>query len=248
MSEDTPANIPDVSTDKRRLRSFGRLQARDLSASKQKRLERLSPQFGIHLDKEMSPLQRNAFMAETINNLSAEHNRLTLEIGFGGGEHLVGQAAKNPDTAFIGAEPFLDGVAKAYNGIADRHLSNVRIWHGDARDLIDDMPSNCLDQIYILFPDPWQKKRHWKRRLIQDEFVEEVARLLKVGGKLRFATDWAHYAEWALFYFLKSKRLHWTAKHANDWNTQPSDHISTRYQEKQLGDHPPIWLDFIKSE
>src|SRR5690606_15974936 len=129
---------------------------------------------------------------------SAATQGVWLEIGFGGGEHLAGQAARHPSAAFVGAEPFVDGVAQLLTAIDEQGLSNIRLRRGDARDLVSTFSDASIDRAFILFPDPWPKTRHRKRRLVQPDFVAELARILKPGAKLRFATDWADYANRAL--------------------------------------------------
>jgi tRNA (guanine-N7-)-methyltransferase len=108
------------------------------------------------------------------------------------------------------------------------------------------LPSACLSRIFILFPDPWPKSRHHKRRLIQPEVIAQLARVLKPGGCLRFATDWADYADWTLQRFNRSADFSWTAETASDWTTPPADHVTTRYEEKRLGDCDPVFLDFVR--
>lgn len=170
-----------------------------------------------------------------------------LEIGFGGGEHLAGQAARNPHTGIIGVEPFIDGVAKLLTAIDEQKLPNVKLRRGDARDLIAQFADASLDRVFILFPDPWPKTRHRKRRLVQPDFVAELARVMKPGAKLRFATDWADYADRALWAVLNDGRFSWTADRADHWRTPPADHVTTRYQEKRLGDCVPVFLDFVRA-
>ncbi len=167
-----------------------------------------------------------------------------LEIGFGGGEHLAAQAARAPDVLFLGVEPFLNGVASALRHIEALGLSNVRLCLGDARDLMAALPAGCLDRVFILFPDPWPKSRHHKRRLVGAAFLAEAARLMKAGARLRFATDWADYADQALELFADSRAFAWTAEAADDWRAPPADHVTTRYELKRLGDCAPIWLEF----
>src|SRR5439155_8581182 len=130
--------------------------------------------------------------------LQPDATQVWLEVGFGGGEHLAEQAARRPDVLMLGAEPFLNGVASALRHIDERGLANVRLHAGDARELMAALPDASLDRLIVLFPDPWPKARHHKRRLIQPAFLDEAARLLKRGGRLRFATDWADYADWTL--------------------------------------------------
>jgi tRNA (guanine-N7-)-methyltransferase len=105
-------------------------------------------------------------------------------------------------------------------------------------------PAASLDRLFLLFPDPWPKTRHHKRRLVGPQFIEEAARVLKRGGRLRFATDWADYANWTLKHFLEADAFEWTARVADDWRRAPADHIATRYEEKRLGDCVPVWLEF----
>jgi len=170
-----------------------------------------------------------------------------LEIGFGGGEHLTGRAALHPDVGFLAAEPFLDGVAKALAGIEEQGLTNIRMRRGDARLLVDQLQPASISRVFILFPDPWPKARHRKRRIVLPEFVGELARILKPGGRFRFATDWADYAERALGDVLRDGRFMWQAEVANDWRNPPADHVTTRYQMKRLGDCAPVFLDFVRT-
>ncbi len=191
---------------------------------------------------------------------------LILEIGFGGGEHLVAQAQAHPGARFIGVEPFLNGVASCLRHIEASNVQNVRLHMGDARDVLARLPDSSLDLVYILFPDPWPKTRHWKRRLIQPDFIGELARVLKRGGEVRFATDWAHFAAWTLELFMRpdrassdallpgaaesasedarTGRFTWLAECAQDWREPWEGHVTTRYEQKRLGDCAPIWLRF----
>ncbi len=169
-----------------------------------------------------------------------------IEIGFGGGEHLIAQASAHPEQRFIGAEPFLNGVASCLRHIEESGAQNVRLHHGDARDLIARLPDACVDRCYILFPDPWPKKRHWKRRLIQRDFLDDLARVLKPNAEVRFATDWKHYAAWTLEVFNAHPCFTWTAERADDWRNPWPGHMTTRYEQKQLGDCAPIFLNFAR--
>ena len=217
------------------LRSFGRLKARPLTARQQGLIDALLPAIAIreHPDGPMDP-----------QVLMPGATSVVFEIGFGGGEHLAGQAARAPGTLFIGAEPFLDGVAKVLSQIEELGLSNIRLIHGDGRPSLAALPPASLDRLVILFPDPWQKARHNKRRLIQTEFLDSAARALRPGGELRFATDWADYADWTL------ERLAARADFADltpgAYGLAPSDHIVTRYQTKQLGDCAPRFFRFAR--
>lgn len=169
-----------------------------------------------------------------------------LEIGFGGGEHLVAQAAVHPDTRFIGVEPFINGVASCLRHIEEANIQNIRLHQGDARDVVARLPNGSLDLVYILFPDPWPKARHHKRRLIQAAFLDELARVMKPSAELRFATDWANYASWTLEQVTRHPRFAWTAESAADWRNAWPGHVTTRYETKKLGDCAPIWLRFVR--
>ncbi len=164
--------------------------------------------------------------------LFAKADAVRLEIGFGGAEHLIAQAMANPRIGFIGSDGFVNAIAKALAAIEANKLDNVRLHHGDASELIDWLPDGALSRIDLLYPDPWPKRRHWKRRFIQDESLERLARILKSGGELRFATDIADYATYALTRVLRSKDFVWTAEVASDWRMPWPDFSGTRYEAK----------------
>ena len=217
------------------MRTFGRVKSRTIKPAQGVLLDTLLPKIAIPIS-EGRPLD--------LDTLGNGHEAVWLEIGFGGGEHLAGQAKARPDVLFLGAEPFQNGAASALRHIDDMALQNVRIHVGDARDVMTALPDASIGRVFIMFPDPWPKLRHHKRRLIQTAFVDDLTRILAPGGRIRFATDWADYADWALERFLAHPDLSWTADRAEDWRTAPSDHIPTRYQEKRLGDIDPVFLDF----
>jgi tRNA (guanine-N7-)-methyltransferase len=216
------------------LRSFGRIKSRPIKPRQAALMDSLLPTLRI----PQAAFEPRALMPE-----AAE---VWLEIGFGGGEHMAGQADRRRDVLILGAEPFQNGVASALRHIDERGLANVRLQDGDARELIAHLPDACLDRAFILFPDPWPKVRHHKRRLITAEMLVELARVLKPGGGLRFATDWADYADWTLERVLASGLFAWNAGRADDWRVAPADHLTTRYEEKRLGDCAPVFLDFAR--
>lgn len=168
-----------------------------------------------------------------------------LEVGFGGGEHLAWQAAQNPRIGVIGAEPFINGVAKLLVHVDEQALENVRIHFGDARPLMEALPVASLSRIFVLHPDPWPKKRHYKRRMISPWFFEESARLLKSGGELRVASDIEDYVRWTLMHAQNAKDFEWTAMRADDWRVRPDDWPQTRYEAKSLREgRTPAYLVF----
>ncbi|MCG9915349.1 MAG: tRNA (guanosine(46)-N7)-methyltransferase TrmB [Phenylobacterium sp.] len=216
------------------MRSFGRIKSRPIKPRQAALMDSLLPQI------------RCPSGAFDPRSLQPGAQAIWLEIGFGGGEHMAAQAARTPETLILGAEPFQNGVASALRHIDELGLGNVRLHDGDVRDLMGRMPDACLDRVFILFPDPWPKARHNKRRLVQTDLIEDLARLLVPGGCLRFATDWADYADWTLERFLASPHFAWPAERAADWQAPPADHITTRYEEKRLGDCAPVFLDFVR--
>ena len=217
------------------LRSYGRLKTRTIKPRQAALVENLLPSL------------RPPAGAFDPSALKPDAAGIWLEIGFGGGEHMAAQAGLHPDVLVIGAEPFQNGVASALRHIDEQALGNVRVHDGDARELMARLPDASLDRAFILFPDPWPKARHNKRRLVQAETVAELARLLKPGGALRFASDWADYVDWSLERFVKNPAFRWVADQASDWRIPPADHITTRYEEKRLGDCAPVFLDFVRT-
>lgn len=162
----------------------------------------------------------------------AQANDVWLEIGFGGAEHLLWQAAHHPDVGLIGCEPFEEGVAKALTGIAEGGLGNVRLHPDDARQLLRWLPAASIGRAFILFPDPWPKRKHAKRRLINTQLLDALARVLKPGAELRIGTDIGDYARTILLAALPHAAFVWTARRPQDWRSRPSDWPETRYEQK----------------
>ena len=219
----------------RPLRSFGRLKSRPIK-----------PRQAALVEARLPALRIPAGQVDPTTLMPAARESW-LEIGFGGGEHMAAQAARAPDVLILGAEPFQNGVASAVRHIDEQGLENVRLHDDDVRELMARLPDGCLARVYILFPDPWPKARHNKRRLVQSDLVAELARLIRPGGRLRFASDVAHYVDWALERITANPAFTWTAKAAADWRVPPGDHITTRYEEKRLGDCAPVFLDFVRA-
>jgi tRNA (guanine-N7-)-methyltransferase len=160
--------------------------------------------------------------------------KVWLEIGFGGGEHLIWQAAHNPTVGLIGCEPFEDGVVKVLSAIDNEGLANVRVHADDGRPLLRLLPDASVDRAFVLFPDPWPKQRHRKRRLVSGETVAELARIVRTGGELRVATDIGEYACAILLAVLGNGRFRWLAAGPEDWRSRVSDWPQTRYEAKAL--------------
>ncbi len=216
----------------RPIRSFGRVGGRALSAHQKDLISGLLPRLAV----PEGPLDPAALFRDA--------REVWLEIGFGGGEHLVEQARRHPDAGFIGCEPFLEGMAKALSVIDAEGLTNIRLHMDDARPLVAALAPASLARVFLLFPDPWPKKRQQKRRLIQPDFLSGLHAACRTGARVRFATDVASYADEALDRFLQHGGYRWTAGAAQDWRTAPSDHVTTRYETKKLGDCAPVWFDF----
>lgn len=169
-----------------------------------------------------------------------------LEIGFGGAEHLLGQAIRNPGVLLVGCEPFVEGVVKAVAGIRDQGLGNVRLWPDDARILLEAAPAAAFERIFVLFPDPWPKTRHHKRRLIADDNLDRFARVLAPGGRLRIATDHKAYARWIAAHLERHRAFAVPDGGVAALAEPPPDHLTTRYQEKLLAGHAPLWFDRVR--
>ena len=168
-----------------------------------------------------------------------------LESGFGGGEHLVAEAERHPRTGFIGVEPFVNGMAKALALIDERKLQNIRLHHGDATDVLAWLPAASLARFDLIYPDPWPKRRHWKRRFVQDGSVAAIGRVVRPQGEFRFASDIPDYVAWTLNRLLRSPDFTWTAEAADDWRLPWPGFTSTRYEAKAMReDRVPCYLIF----
>lgn len=157
---------------------------------------------------------------------------LRLEVGFGGGEHLLAEAAAHPDTGFIGCEPYINGMAKILAQIETQKLGNVRLFQGDAAELIAWLPERSVSRVDLIHPDPWPKRRHWKRRFVQDRMLGELARILTATGEFRFVCDIDDYCAWTLAHFQRRNDFIWTAEKADDWRLPWSGYTMTRYGRK----------------
>jgi tRNA (guanine-N7-)-methyltransferase len=168
-----------------------------------------------------------------------------LEIGFGGGEHLIAEAQAFPNIGFIGCEPYVNGMAKILTQIEAHNIGNIRLYAGDAAELLAWAPPQSLARLDLIHPDPWPKRRHWKRRFVNTGNIARLARVLRPGGEFRFATDWANYAEWTLLRLTQAREFAWTAERADDWRKPWHGFTQTRYEAKAIREgRVPCYLVF----
>jgi tRNA (guanine-N7-)-methyltransferase len=201
---------------------YGRRRGKKLRGNHTALLQTLLPELALDVSR---PIDVAALFAD-------RRTSLWLEIGFGGGEHLAAQAAKHPNSGYIGCEAFLNGLAKALTLIEANDLRNVRLFEGDARAVIEALPQNALDGIYLLFPDPWPKRRQRKRRFLSDDMLTRLARVMRPGAELRFATDIDDNAGWTLARILRSGDFTWKPQSAAEWQNPWEGWSGTRYEAK----------------
>lgn len=203
----------------------GRRHGRPLNAGRKGALERELPERGIALPEPGERIDPAGLFAPP-------RPRVWLEIGFGNGEHLLAQARAHADVGVIGCEPFVSGMSALLKELVADPLDNVRVFGDDARLLIDALPDASVERVFLLFADPWPKRRHNKRRFIQEATLDAFARILVDGGELRAATDHRDLAGWTMEHGGSHPAFEWTAERADDWREPPVDHIETRYEAK----------------
>lgn len=220
---------------------YGRRGGPRLRPARRTLLDELLPALAVELPAE-GRLEPRALFGRGVRSVR-------LEIGFGGGEHLEAEAAAHPEVGYLGVEPFVAGVARLLAGIAARRLDNVRILVDDARLLLEALPDASLERVDVLFPDPWPKTRHHKRRIVAPATMAQLARTLVRGGELRLATDDPGYARWMLRALLGEPRLAWVAERAADWRDPWPDHARTRYEAKALAaGRRPVFLRALRRD
>lgn len=213
--------------DPEKLRVYGRRVGKPLKAGRQAALIDVLPRLRIVLPEGGTMLDPRSLFEKSVD-------ACWLEIGFGGGEHAAAQATAHPNIGLIGCEVFINGVASLARQVKDLGLANVRIYDDDARKLLATLPDASIDRVFVLFPDPWPKVRHAKRRFISKANLDALARVLKDDGELRIASDDAGYVRWSLLHLTAHPAFRWRVENAADWRTPPADSIPTRYQEKAL--------------
>jgi tRNA (guanine-N7-)-methyltransferase len=221
-------------------RLYGRRSGRPLRHGQEQTKDALLPRLAIARPEEGQQLDPHTLFPSPPASV-------WLEIGFGGGEHLAAQAAAHPETGFIGSEVFENGIARLVGAVASRGLTNIRIFADDARLLLDALMPASLGRVFILFPDPWPKRRHHKRRLVAPRTLDRVAELMQQGAELRLATDDRDYLAWILECTAAHPAFEWLARRPGDWRERPADWPPTRYEEKaRAAGRAPAFLRFRK--
>jgi tRNA (guanine-N7-)-methyltransferase len=204
---------------------FGRRHGHRLRAGRQSLVDDRLPDFALDVDRTAALDPASIF---------PNHSQIWLEIGFGGGEHLAALAQANADVGFIGCERFINGIASLLSHIQTANLGNIRIADADALDLLTALTPASIDRLFLLFPDPWPKTRHHKRRFVNQGNLDNMARVLKDGAQIRFASDHSGYCNWTLARFLAHRDFNWAAESPADWRLRPNDWPQTRYEATAL--------------
>jgi tRNA (guanine-N7-)-methyltransferase len=203
---------------------FGRRKGHKLRAHQADLIEHLLPHLALDISGP-SPAELATLFDPALESVH-------LEIGFGGGEHLVAEALNFPHVGFIGCEPYVNGMAKILSAIEARNIGNIKLFAGDAAELLAWAPAQSLDRIDLIHPDPWPKRRHWKRRFVQDANVAAMVRVLKPSGEFRFVCDIDDYVGWTLAHLARSPDFAWMAEQASDWRQPWAGYTMTRYGRK----------------
>lgn len=220
---------------------YGRRHGKALRDGQLIRAETILPALKLDLEKPAPARLADLFKAEA--------GKVRLEIGFGGGEHLLHEMDRYPETGFIGVEPFVNGMAKMLAGLDGRvdRQNHIRLYDDDATRLLDWLPPVSLDGIDLFYPDPWPKKKHWKRRFVSDKNLDRFARVLKPGTKFRFASDIDTYVNWTLYHCARHDAFEWQAEGPQDWKTPYEAWPGTRYEAKAFREgRSAAYLTFIK--
>lgn len=223
----------------RLVRSYGRRRGRKLRAGQERMVAELLPR--VALDPgDCAPI-------DVATLFTFRPRALWLEIGFGAGEHLIRQATRHREIGFIGCEPFLNGIVALLTAMQVNTLTNIRVWTEDARRLLPRLPAASVDRVFILYPDPWPKARHHKRRIIQSDFLDLLAQVIAPGSELVLATDHADYLAWILERLLDRPDFRWTARGPRDWRSPPEETVATRYAQKaRAAGRDCVYLRFVR--
>lgn len=218
---------------------FGRRKGKPLSPRRTDLMENTLPRLSVDLGAPAPDDLRSLYDVPV--------ESICLEVGFGGGEHLLHRALENPAVGFIGVEPFVDSMGKVVAAIDEQKIPNIRLYDDDAINLLDWLPEASIDLAYQLYPDPWPKKRHWKRRFINQQNIDRYARVIKPGHQFRFASDIDTYVDWALRHLRDHESFEWTADAAADWKSPWENWPGTRYEAKAFRENRvPRYLTFLR--
>jgi tRNA (guanine-N7-)-methyltransferase len=216
---------------------YGRRRGRKLRPGRERIVARLLPRLAIKLPTD-GRLDPQILFDCPVSDL-------WIEVGFGAGEHLVAQAQAHPGIGMMGCEPYLQGVATLLSVVTECHLGNIRILVDDARPLLDALPDASIGRLFALFPDPWPKARHHKRRFINPETLDACGRVMRDGAELRIATDLAEHCRWILYHVRRHDAFAWLAQSPCDWRVRPEDWPQTRYELKAMRQgRQPVYLRF----
>lgn len=231
------SNNAPKSTDE--LRSFGRRHGRKLREHPQQLVETLLPRLQLSAPVDGGRLDAKA--------LQGDKRALWLEIGFGAGEHLLQLAQNHPDVMMIGGEPYMNGVSLLLKAIEKTKVENIHIVPDDIRPVMKALPDGSLERIYLLFPDPWPKRKQQKRRILNHAMLDEMARLIPAGGILQLATDHYDYSVWMLEHLHQRPEFTWQAESVHDWHEPPTHWVPTKYETKTRAEgRQPVYLRFIR--
>jgi len=231
-----------TSSDPPRHRLYGRRKGKRLRASLQALMETDLPSVRINTGDLSAGIDPASLFAPAVTDI-------WLEIGFGAGEHLAAQAEAHPDVGIIGAEIFENGIAGLLRHRAQRRLTNIRILPEDAREFLPSLTDGSLTRVFLLYPDPWPKRRHAKRRFVNRDTLDQLARLIRPGGEFRVATDHPIYARWCLRHIPVHPAFTWQVQSPRDWRLAPSDAVPTRYEQKAVREgRTPMYLTFRRSD
>ena len=224
--------------DKQKLRFYGRRKGHKLSQGRLVLIEKRLPEVLIPLRSGETPLDPSHLFCPPVKEV-------WMEIGFGAGEHLAHHAMANPDVGFLGIEPFINGIATLLSKMEQRGMTNIRLLNDDVRLLLDNLTENSLSRVFIIFSDPWPKKRHHRRRLFSHDLLDKLSRQMQPDSELRFASDNMSYVRHALEVVIRRVDFTWEPTGSKDWRYPPSDTIETRYGAKaRRAGRPSIYLNF----
>lgn len=204
---------------------YGRRHGHKLRPGRQRLIDEQLPKFQLSLEQV-------GYLAKPGSLFEPPTNDTWLEVGFGAGEHLAGQAQAYPKVGFIGCEPFINGVATLLRAVEQSNIANIRIFDDDARLLLPALPENSIGRVFVLFSDPWPKKRHHRRRFLNRDSLDQLARLMKNGAELRFVSDHTGYIRWVLELIQGHPDFTWPVRRPRDWRELPDDWVMTRYEAK----------------